>query len=810
MTDLRHAFRRLLKTPGFTAVAVLTLALGIGATTALFSVIYGVLISPYPYARPHEIWVPGLSNSKTDQRMRPYRQREYLEIAKLPAFAEVMATRPGGLLLTGEFAPESLAGICVSGNAFDFLGVPPLLGRTLQPSDIGPTGEAERVVVLSFRRWQKLFGGDPHVLGRTLRLDDRTHVIVGVMPPRFGWWTSEGVWLPLGLDPGDSRGVFPIVRLKPGTGPAAAGGQLHALQSEMAKANPSGFPTDGFATTFTNYLDVTQASGEMQRSLQLLFGAVGFLLLIACANVANLQLAQATSRGREIAIRLSMGAQRRRIVAQLLTESVVLALLGGLLGLVFAYWITHLMVALMPADYVPNESRIEVNGRVLAFSVLVSLATGVLFGLVPALQSSRPDLVTALKEEGRGSISTAGGRTRSLLVVTEVVLSMVLLVSAGMTLRSFLALQQVDLGFQPDGVLTVGLPLPAQRYVTRDQRNRFARELLERVRLLPSVEAATIGNGGLPFGGPDSSYGIEGQPDGESQRIRIHAVAADYLATLRIPLHRGRMMTGPESQGADRVAVINEPAARLWPQGENPLGRRLRLDFLLNPGRPELLVPTNASPYFTVIGVMGDARNDDLRSQPQPAVLVPYGILAPPQRTLAVRFRGDQRSLLDAVRAQVREMDPQLPVTGGTMMEERLTAGTAQPRFIMALFTLFAGLGLALAMAGIYGVLSYLVSIRTREIGVRMALGAQRSDVLGLIFRSGGKLVGIGMAAGAVASFGAARLLSSQLELFGTGTVDPISFAGVLVLLGSVAAAACFIPARRAARIDPMEALRRG
>ena len=808
MNGLRYAFRQLLKNPGFTAVAVLTLALGIGASTALFSVVYGVLISPYPYAKPQEIWTPGLRSAKANQRMRPYRLSEFLEMARLPVFSDVMATGPGTVLLAGEFAPETIRGVRLSGNAFQFLGVPPLLGRTIQPSDIRSTGEPEAVTVLSFRRWQRLFGGDTNVLGKTLRLDDQPHTIIGVMPPRFGWWTDDGVWLPMGVDSRDQRGVFPITRLKPGVSSSVAEQQLHTLQLELAKANPSGFPREEFTTQLTNYLDITAASGEMQRSLQLLFGAVGFLLLIACANVANLQLARATSRAREMAIRLSIGAGRGRLVRQLLTESILVSLLGGLLGLLFAFWITHLMVALMPGFYVPNEARIEVNGQVLFFCVIVSTLTGILFGLAPALQSSRPNLVEALKDEARGSGASAGGRTRALLVVAEVAMSVVLLVSAGLTIRSFIALQQVELGFRPERVVTVSVPLPPKRYATWDQRNRFARELLERVRNVPGVQAATIGNGGLPFGGPQSTFAIDGQADSEERRIVLHLVSADYLRTLAIPLRQGRMLTDREIDVSDRVAVINEAAARLWPAGEVPLGRRLRLDLLEQPGNSEIRTPTNASPYVTIVGVIGNTRNDDLRNDPQPAVLVPYTLLAPPQRTLAVRSQAEPKSLMNALRTHVREMDREQPVNGPIPFEEILGSRTAQPRFIMALFSLFAALGLALAMAGIYSVLSYLVSRRTREIGVRMALGAQRADVLCLIFRTGGRLVGVGIVLGTLASFGAARFLRSQLELFQVTAADPVSFSGVVTLLGAVAAAACYLAARRATKVDPMEALR--
>ncbi|MCI0539211.1 MAG: ADOP family duplicated permease [Verrucomicrobiales bacterium] len=577
---------------------------------------------------------------------------------------------------------------------------------------------------------------------------------------------------------------------------------------ELAKVNPAGFPRGEFTAPLTNYLDITAASGEMQRSLRLLFGAVGFLLLIACANVANLQLARATSRAREMAIRLAIGAGRGQLVRQLLTESVLVSLVGGLLGLLFAFWITNLMVALMPSFFVPNEARIEVNDRVLLFCVTVSALTGILFGLAPALQLSRPDLVDALKDEGRGSSASAGGRTRALLVVVEVALSVVLLVSAGLTIRSFTALLKVNLGFRPEHVMAVELPLPPKRYVSRDQRNRFARELLDRVKILPGVQAATIGNGGLPFRGPQSAFTIEGQPNPETRRIMLHLVSADYLRTLSIPLQQGRMLTEREIDGSESVAVINDAAAKLWPAGENPIGRRLKLDELARPGWSQLLAPTNASPFVMIVGVIGNTRNDTLRNDPQPAVLVPYTLLAPPQRTLAVRTEGDPKSLMNALKMQVREMDKEQPIVGPTTFEEVLGTRTAQPRFIMALFSLFAGLGLALAIAGIYSVLSYLVSKRTREIGVRMALGARQVDVLYLILGLGGKLVGMGLVIGIVASFGTARLLGSQVQLFQVKTVDPISFLGVLVLLSAVAVAACFIPARRATKVDPMEALR--
>jgi len=805
--DIRYGIRMLLKHKGFTAIAVLTLALGIGAATALFSVIYGVLINPYPYAKPGEIWAPGLRSVNANQTMRPYPFRGYQEMAKLPVFSDVMATGPGNVLLTGEYAPETFGGIRVSGNAFQFLGVPPLLGRTIQPSDIRANGEPEPVTVISFKRWQRL-GGDPNILGKTLRLNDELYTIVGVMPPRFGWWTDNGVWLPMGTIARDPQMVFPIVRLKPGVSAQAAEQQLHALHLELAKTPQNRFPNEEFTTKLTNYLDITAASGEMKQSLQLLFGAVGFLLLIACANVANLQLAKATARTREMSIRLAIGAGRGQLMRQLLTESVLLSLLGGLLGLLFAYWITHLMVTVMPRNFVPNESRIEVNHSVMLFCAGVSVLTGILFGLAPALQSSRQNLVESLKDEARGSSTAAGGKLRAGLVVVEVALAVVLLVSASLTIRSFAALQKVDLGFQPGRVMAVAVPLPPKRYATWEQRNRFAHDLLERVKNMPGVVAATIGSGGLPFGGPDSSYSIEGQPETKTQFITMQAVSADHLRTLGIPLRQGRMISEQEVNTADHVAVINEAAAKLWPNGENPIGHRIRLNELGKSGQSNWLRPADPSPDVTIVGVVGNTRNSDLRSDSQPAVLVPYTLLAPSGRTLAIRAQGDPMALVNSLRAQVRELDSEQPLVNPLSFDELMGILTAQPRFTMALFSLFAALGLALALAGIYSVLSYLVSMRTREIGVRMALGAQGSDILRLILRTGGKLVGAGLVIGILASLAMARLLGSQLNLFKVTGADPASFLGVVILLGVVTAAACFIPARRATRVDPVEALR--
>ncbi len=807
MNDLRFALRQLLKNPGFAAVAVLTLALGIGATTAIFSVVYGVLINPYPYAHPETIWAPGLQSAGGQQTMRPYRKDEFDAMAALPAFADMMGTSPGSALLTGEFAAENLTTPRLTPNAFQFLGVTPVVGRYFGPGDFAPSGEPQPVTVITFQLWQKLFGGDPKVLGRTLRLDDQTYTIIGVMPARFGWWTSDGCWLPFDRTAADPRRLFPIARLKPGANDAVARQQLASLYPELARSNPDGFPKEKFEATLTNYLNLTSASGEMEHTLQLLFGAVAFLLLIACANMANLQLARASGRAKEMAIRLAIGAGRGRLIRQLLTESVLLSGLGGVLGLALGVGITQLMVVLMPSFNVPNEARIEVNGYVLLFCIVVSLITGIVFGLVPALQSTSPNLSGALKNERSAEGVAKGGAFRSTLVVVEMALSVVLLISAGLTIRSFLALQQVELGFRPENVVTADVMLPRSRYTTLEQRNQFAEQLLERVGRLPGVQAVEMGNGGTPFGGPSSSYSINGQPGADSQSLTINLVSADYLKALGVALRRGRMLSAEDVRRGERFAVINEAAAKLWPAGMDPLGRQITSDLLKKLSGP-VLSPTNLAPELTVIGICADTRNNGLTQEAQPTALIPYTLVAPPGRTLAIRSLGEPAAIFNAVRREVTALDSQLPLGNTRTIEESMKEQTAQPRFTMALFSLFAAVGLALATVGLFSVLSYLVSRRTREIGIRMALGAQRHQVLGLVLKDGGRLAGLGILIGTIASLGVAQLIGSQVDLYHVKAIDPVSFVTVIVVLGTVALLACWLPARRAASVNPNEALR--
>ena len=799
--DLGYALRSFRKSPTSVLVALLSLTLGIGATSAIFSVVYGVLISPYPYAKPGEIWAPGAR--ATDGRGgHNYALDELPRLASVPAFSDVMATSMESVLMTGEFAPESFGGVLMSGNAFNFLGVPPVAGRTIQPTDIRPDGQAEAVVVLSYKLWLRLFEGSPSAMGRSLRLNGVPHTIIGVMPPRFGWYGNDGFWLPLSPARKDIPGIAPIARLVPGATKDIAAQQLDALHKALAAERPEAFPAQGFTTRLDNYLDVTVASGEMRTSLRLLLGAVAFLLLIACANVANLQLARGTTRAREMALRMSIGADRRRLIRQLLTENVLLAIVGGTAGVAFAFVAIQSIVALMPTFYVPNESRVEINVPVLLFALAVSVLTGIVFGLAPAVQTSKPDVADALKAARSTGGAVEGRRGRSLLVVVEVALSVVLLAGAALMVRTFLVLQNVNMGVNPDRVLVVGVPLQPATYDTLEKRNRFALDLIERLGALPGVEGVGIG---LAFGGAPSPFAIAGQTPDDSKRVIVNVAAADNLRVFSIPLRGGRMFDAAEVRRGDRVAVINEAAAKMWPAGENPIGSRLRLGMLERPPA-RVFVDTSRPPEVTIVGIVANTQNAGRRAEPTPAVVIPFTIVATLSRTLAVRTAGDPNLLLNPLRAELRAMDPDQPLGRPITLDEILGQDVIQPRFTMALFSIFAALGLALAAAGIYSVLSFHVTLRTHELGLRMALGAPRSHVLGLMLMMGGRLVAVGLVVGVAASLAATRLLRSQL--FGVEATDPLAYAAVVAILGAVTLLACYVPARRAAGVDPMVALR--
>ena len=808
--DLRYALRGFRKNPGFTSVALLSLMLGIGASIALFSVVYGVLIAPYPYAKPNEIWAPAVLGPNDPVRgWHPYPLRQMREIQKLSAFSDVMATSPRQVMLTGDTNPESLYGVFVTGGAFNFIGVKALIGRTIQPFDIDSAGEPHPVVVLTYLFWQRVFNGDPQAIGRKIVIDDLPHTVIGVMPPRFGWWTNEAFWLPMSMNPIVDTPVHVIMRLRPGVTKEVAEQQLNELNVRLAAENPKDFPKGHLRTLLLNYMDITEASGAMSASLHLLLAAVGLLLLIACVNVANLELARTTSRSREIAMRLAIGAGRGRLVRQLLTESVLLSLLGGALGVLFAIAATRIIVLLIPPDYVPNEARISINGYVLLFSLAISMLTGILFGMAPAFRSSRPDLVETLKDGGSGATGGVRGQAmRNWLVVAEISLSVFLLAGASLAIRNFAQLLRTDPGFQPERTLRMEITLPPRQYTTLDQRNLFDRNLLDNVMGLPGVQAAALGNGGMPYSGWRSSYSLEGQPPPtDDQKIVIALISAKYPQTLGIPLKRGREFTEGEVENGMRVALINESAAKLWPAGVDPTGRHMQLDALLDPPKPPILTAAGNISDVMIVGVIGDTKNNGLGDATLPAVYLPYAIASPPDRQLAVRTVGEPLAVLNAVRQKVRDLDKDIALGRPVTLDEVLGNETQQPRFNMALFSGFAALGLTLAAIGIYSVISYNVGQRVHEIGVRMALGAKRGDILRLVLVMVARVVVLGLVIGLTGSIALERIV--RFQVFAKTSFDAASLAMVVIALSSVALMAAWLPASRAGNLDPVTALRR-
>lgn len=799
--DLAYAARILGKAPGFTLVSVLILALGIGVTTAMFSVVYGVLLDPYPYAKSGEIWVPWITDNATG-RVIDFELSDYLEIAKLPAVAAAMATSFDDALLTTEAGPQTVESRRISGSAFPFLGVAPVVGRYFTPADIKPDGESEPVLVLTHQLWLRLFAGRPDAVGKTVLMDDTPYTIIGVMPDRFGWYTNQGLWMPLPTtDP--HRGVRPIVRLRPGVTREVAGQQLQSLFTRLSRAHPERFPKNGFSAQMVNYLDVTQASGAMQASLHALFWVVGVLLLIACTNVANLQLARGVSRSREIAVRMALGASRRRIVCQLLTESMGLSLVGGGLGVFFAYAFERALVYLMPAAYLPNEVRVSLNGWVLFFSSAVAVLTGMLSGLVPALQSTRADVNEALKDGGHavGLGSRRGAFTRKALVVVEIALSIVLLVGAGLAVRGFTRLQRTQRGFDPTNLTLVRVPLLAKKYANLDRRSRFVGQVLEGMAEIPGVTSAAAG--AFPGFGPDFGVEIPGQPQPKGHFLACGA-SADYFRTFGILIRDGRAFTAAQATAGDHVALINEAARKDWLNGSDPIGTTITVEKL---GPPAPGGSTERTPVpLTIIGVVADTPPFNRDTAAQPAVYFPYPLFGNGTLFLFARSSVARQTLYKQLSAAVWRLDKDQPVGDVIPVDVIVDQPIAQPRFNMTLFSGFAALALGLAAAGLYSVISFGVVQRTGEIGVRIALGAERNDIIRLIFVSAGRVVATGVALGVVISTALTLLVRS--EVFAVPLFDPLATAGSAVVLGLAATLACFIPARRAAAIDPLVAFR--
>jgi len=802
LQDVRYAARTLWKSPGFTLVAVAALALGIGANTAIFSVVKAVLLDPLPYPDPGRlVWVRE-SNPGADIPDEPASAPNYNDwrtqgrsFEAVAAFANAAAT------LTEGDEPERVPAVSTSANFFQVLGVAPALGRGFLPEE--ETTGKNRVVVLSHGFWQRRFGGSHKALGQTITLSGNPYTVVGVAPAGFrnpvqGPKPPE-LWYPIAFNFAQSvrRSDYLSVvgRLKADSTIEQARAELSGIAARLAAEYPS--TNAGWGVTVVPLHE--RVVGNVRQSLWVLMGVVGFLLLIACANVANLLLARAAARRQEIAVRTALGARRGRIIRQFLTESLLLALAGGGLGLLLAAWGVELLVALSPGN-IPRLEEVGLDARVLAFTLVLSAATGLVFGLLPALSASKGDLSGSLKEGGSRGATTGRGarRLRSSLIVSEIAITVVLLAGAGLMVRSFMAVQSVDPGFSPERVLTFDFALPAAKYKDEPQIAAFYEQLASRAATLPGVERAALVSA-LPLSGGASvlSFVVEGRPELPPEKVQdaeFFTVTPDFFDVLGIAHVRGERLNERHREGVPDVGVINETMARkFWP-GEDPVGKRL------NMGNPA------TSPWITVVGVVGDTRNSALEKEPYPQVYLPAAQFRQRSMTFVARTSADPLSLVPAVRRELAALDKDLPLYNVRTMEQVLSESVARRRFQMILIAAFAGVGLLLAAVGIYGVISYSVAQRRHEIGVRMALGAGAPDILRLVVGQGLGLTLAGVGLGIAAALLLTRVLASLL--YGVSATDPLTFACVSLALVGVALLACLVPARRATRVDPMVALR--
>jgi putative ABC transport system permease protein len=796
--DLHYGLRMLRKSPGFTTVAVLTLALGIGANAAIFSVVNAVLLNPLAYKDPDRL-VTILHYGTS-----PVSPANYLDYRDQTTSYDAMgAAEYWSPNLTNVGQPEHLLGLRVTQNTLSMLGVQPLVGRFFVPGEDHAGNDGE--VILSYGLWQRRFSGDASVLGGTMQLDGRPYVIVGVMPAQFHfapfWATHAELWAPLSLEAraqsrgGNSLRLF--ARLKQGVTLTQARAEMATITARLERIYP-GTNTDMVVLPLKE-----KVVGNIETPLLVLLGAVGFVLLIACANVAHMLLARAAGRQKEIAVRTALGARRSRVVRQVLTENLLLAGMGGSLGLLLAFCGTRALVALSPSD-IPRVESIAIDTRVVLFLLAATALTSIAFGLVPALQASHVNLTDTLKESGRGSSDgVRRNRLRSILVASEFALALTLLIAAGLMIRSFAALQSIDPGFNPHGVLSMIVPVAGSKEGEPGRRVIFYRQILERVRSLPGVKSATAINH-LPLAGDlwDKTFIIEGRPTPAPADLpdAVYRVATPgYFQTMGIRLLQGRDISDVDAAGASPVVVINETMARTYWPSQNPLGQRIAFTSDKN------------STWMTVIGVVKDPVLHDWTGKPYPELYVSAfqdgDFLGKTDYiTLVVRTAGDPAAMTSSVKSAIWSFDANLPITNVFTMDDVVAQANARPRFEMLLLSLFAGVALVLAAVGIYGVMSYSVARRTHEIGIRISLGAARADVLLLVIRQGLILALAGSGVGIASALILARLMTKLL--YGVAPTDPVTFAGVAALLISVALLACYIPARRAMRFDPMVALR--
>ncbi|HEY4424579.1 MAG TPA: ABC transporter permease [Pyrinomonadaceae bacterium] len=803
--DIRYGVRGLLKHPGFTAIVVITLALGIGASTAIFSVVNSVVLRRLPYRTAERIVAiqeldpNGRRGQSTSANFYDWRQQntvfEHLSAIKITTT---------NLALSDHAERIDLAQ--TNADFFDIFGITPQYGRLFIPQD--EQAGHEPVVVMSHALWQRRFGSDPSLVGRSITLDGRNYNVVGIAPPGFQYPDKTELWLPpLRLVPElypdqdvtqtRRMGYLTVVALlKPGVSLQQAAGEMETITARLRQQYP-----DSNNTRFNRVVSLHQhLVGDTNKLLWLLLGAVTFVLLIGCANVANLLLASGASRHKEMAIRAALGASRWRVIRQLFTESTLLALTGGVLGLLIAFWGLAAITKLLPTDF-PRLDEIHIDLRVLGFTFAASMLTGILFGLVPALQVSRPDVQEAIRETGRGtSGSRRQSRFRQALIVGEVALSVVLLAGAGLLFRSFLRLQSVDAGFVSQQVLTARLTPSGTNYVNDADYAKFYNGVIEKVSAIPGVQDAGLINTLPLFKGPTSGFRVEGRPVTTPDKwpsVNYRVVSPNYFRAMGIPVLQGRAYTDRDNENAPLVMIVNQQLARENFADENPVGKRITFGGTNTDGQPR---------WFEIVGVVANARSVELREEPTAELYFSAQQDLWPAMSLVVRSSVEPTSLGASVRQAVNEVDRSVPVADVKTMDHVVSESITQPRFNLFLLGLFSAVAMILSAAGIYGVTAYTVTQRTHELGIRIALGAQVGDVLKMILGQGMAVIGIGLVAGLAAAFGLMRLLRSLL--FGVGENDPLTFAAITGVLVLVALTACYIPARRAAKVDPLVALR--
>jgi putative ABC transport system permease protein len=802
--DLKYGVRGLVSRPAFAGLAVLTLGLGIGAATTIFSVIQNVLLDPFPYTdarRVANVQVRNLASGQQGGRSF-FRVPEFLDyLEQSSVFEEVIGgTNEEVLLTTGE-STELFSGGRVTPNTFSFLGVPAALGRTLGDADA--KADAPPVFVMAYKMWSAQYNLDPSILGRSFTLDGVPTTLVGIMPKRFTKLGSD-LWRPVTLSRADAaqRNRFFMFqgKLKPGVTMEQATADLDVIGHRLAGSYPENYPPQ-FKVVAVPWVD--NIVGRFRQSLYTIAAAVGLLLLIACSNVANMLLARAAAREKEMAVRSSLGASRLRLVQQLLLESGVLAVAGALAGCFVAYAGLKGLVLLMPEGLIPREADIRMSVPVLLFSLGAGVATALLFGLVPALQSARRNMVEPLKDAGKGvSGGFRGGRLRSAIVVVEVALSLMLLVSAGLLMRSFVRLQTVDLGMNPDNVLVARTPLPRGQYPTAEAKQRFFDELMRRLHALPGVTSATTISGLPPFGGIGSEIQIPGTTHTERWNAIFQLVSHGYFHTLGIRTLRGRLLTETEVTAGRKVAVINQTLVNRFFGNADPIGRQIELTMLASV--PEGPVP---SPTFEIVGVIADAKNNGIQEPAGPEVFIPYTVTPAFERAILVRTQGEPGAMLNTVRREIWAIDRGIAITlTGTLNEYLTRFAYAAPRFTLVLLGVFSGVGLVLVAIGVYSVIAYTVSRQTHEIGIRLALGASHGTVLRLVSFQGLRLICVGLILGLMGSLATTRLV--ERELWNVSKYDPLTFAVVTAVMIVVGLFACYVPARRAMRVNPIVALR--